>query len=139
MTQLQEIVVVGGGTAGWMSAIFLDAALRNRVNITVVESPKIGTIGVGEATVPSLKSFFDFVGLREQDWMPKCDATYKLAIKFVGWGPGRGHFYHPFEHCPKVEGFALSDWWLKTRRELDRYSPYWESSGSKSSPNEIVA
>ena len=80
---VQNIVIVGGGTAGWMTAAYLSKALSKNVNITLVESSNITTIGVGEATFSTIKVFFDFLGLQESDWMPKCNATYKMAIKFV--------------------------------------------------------
>jgi 2-polyprenyl-6-methoxyphenol hydroxylase-like FAD-dependent oxidoreductase len=95
---IRSVLIVGGGTAGWMAAVYLRKALHNHVRITLVESKRIGTVGVGEATFNTIKSFFDQVGLDERDWMPACNATYKMAIRFVGWrGPSAQPFYHPFE------------------------------------------
>ncbi|HET7177632.1 MAG TPA: tryptophan halogenase family protein [Solirubrobacterales bacterium] len=112
----RSIVIVGGGTAGWMTAAYLTRALGKGVQITVVESDRIQTIGVGEATFSTVKLFFDFLGLEEQDWMPSCNAAYKLAIKFVDWTASRRHFYHPFQRYDVVDGFNLAEWWLKLKR-----------------------
>lgn len=108
----KKVVIVGGGTAGWMTASYLKAAFRDRVDITLVESAEIRTIGVGEATFSDIRHFFDFLGLREEDWMPACNATYKLAVRFQDWREPGHHFYHPFEQLRSVDGFPLTDWWL---------------------------
>src|SRR5215212_10650910 len=94
---IKKIVIVGGGSAGWMTAAYLSKALEEDVQIVVVESSNISTVGVGEATFSTLKLFLDFLGLEEHQWMPKCNAAYKLAIKFVNWNAERRHFYHPFQ------------------------------------------
>ena len=65
----KSVVIVGGGTAGWMTAAYMKKALRV-VSITLIESPNIKTVGVGEATFSTIKLFFDFLGLPEHDWMP---------------------------------------------------------------------
>jgi tryptophan halogenase len=96
-----------------MTASYLKAAFGHRVSVTVVESGRIGTIGVGEATFSDIRHFFEFLDLKEEDWMPACNATYKLAVRFQDWrGPGH-HFYHPFEQLRSVNGFPLTDWWLR--------------------------
>lgn len=78
---IKNILIVGGGSAGWMTASYLAKAFGNKVNITLVESPEIPKIGVGEATIPNLqKVFFDFLGLKEEDWIPECNASFKAAI-----------------------------------------------------------
>jgi tryptophan 6-halogenase len=115
-TTIKNVVIVGGGTAGWMTAAQLNRVLGQSVNVTLVESKAVGIVGVGEASFNTIKLFFDTVGLPEQDWMPKCKATYKMAIKFVNWSPVPGHFYHPFQRFESVDGFNLAEWWLKTRK-----------------------
>ena len=110
-----NVVIVGGGSAGWMTAAYLSKALNKNVHITLVESSNITTIGVGEATFSSIKSFFDFLGLQEYEWMPKCNATYKMGIKFVDWNSDRRHFYHTFERFEFIDGFSISEWWLKLK------------------------
>lgn len=115
---IRSVVVVGGGTAGWMSASYLQATFGNQVDVTVIESERVATIGVGEATFSTIRHYFDYLGLSEPDWMPACGATYKLGIRFENWRYHGHHFYHPFERLPSVDGFPLSEWWL-ARREGD--------------------
>ncbi|MGW0845444.1 tryptophan halogenase family protein [Streptomyces sp. NPDC002787] len=110
---LNRIVIVGGGTAGWMTASYLKAAFGDRVDVTLVESGNVGTVGVGEATFSDIRHFFEFLGLKEKDWMPACNATYKLAVRFENWREKGHYFYHPFEQMRSVNGFPLTDWWLQ--------------------------
>jgi tryptophan 6-halogenase len=94
-----RIIVLGGGTAGWMAACLMAHRWpRQRVSVTVVESPEIGIIGVGEGSTPQMKAFFDELGIAEREWMPKCNATYKNGISFHGWSarPGYERYFHPF-------------------------------------------
>ncbi len=95
----QHIAIVGGGTAGWMTACLL----RQRwaplgVAVTLIESAEIGTVGVGEGSTPFLRHFFRTLGIAEREWMPACDATYKCGIRFPGWStvPGYESYVHPF-------------------------------------------
>ena len=115
-----KVVIVGGGTAGWMTASYLKAAFRDRVEITLVESAEVKTIGVGEATFSDIRHFFEFLDLREPDWMPSCNATYKLGIRFENWRHVGHHFYQPFEQLRSVDGFPMTDWWLHSGR-TDRF------------------
>lgn len=113
---IQSVVVLGGGTAGWMTASYLKKAYPN-LRITLAEAPGIPKIGVGEATVPNLqKVFFDFLGLKEDDWMRHCNAAFKVGIKFENWKKPRSHgtddyFYHLFGLLPEVDGVPLSHYW----------------------------
>jgi 2-polyprenyl-6-methoxyphenol hydroxylase-like FAD-dependent oxidoreductase len=93
-----RFVILGGGTAGWMAACLL-ARKWPQHRVTVVESPEIGIIGVGEGSTPQLRAFFRTLGLAERDWMPKCNATYKNGISFHGWSerPGFESYFHPFQ------------------------------------------
>lgn len=116
----QNIVIVGGGTAGWMTASYLRAAFGDSVSVTVVESERIKTIGVGEATFSTVRHFFDYLGLAEWEWMPRCNATYKLGIRFENWREQGHYFYHPFERLRTVDGFPLTDWWLH-QKPSDRF------------------
>lgn len=112
---IRSVVIVGGGTAGWMSAAYLKAAFRDRLAVTLVESSNVPTIGVGEATFSTVRHFFDYLGLPEQAWMPHCAASYKLAIRFENWRHRGHYFYHPFERLRVCDGFTLADWWLQER------------------------
>jgi len=115
---LKSVVIVGGGTAGWMSATYLKAAFGDRISVTLVESDRVSTIGVGEATFSTVRHFFDYLGLDEREWMPHCAGSYKLAIRFENWRAKGHHFYHPFERLNTADGFTVADWWLQLRDEL---------------------
>ncbi|AGM07919.1 tryptophan halogenase family protein [Amycolatopsis keratiniphila] len=127
--RIENVLVLGGGTAGWMTAAYLGKALGETVTVTVLEAPGIPRIGVGEATVPNLQRvFFDFLGIDEDDWMRECNASFKTAVRFVNWRtPGRGeaeardlegrpdHFFHPFGLLPTHDGVPLSHYWARDR------------------------
>lgn len=94
-----RVVILGGGSAGWITACLLHHEWGARGgSVTVVESPEIGIIGVGEGSTPQLKAFFDHLGIAEADWMAACDATFKLGIRFTGWSERAGSesYFHPF-------------------------------------------
>jgi tryptophan 6-halogenase len=96
---VRRVLVVGGGTAGWMTALILARSLIEQgVEITLVESPAVGIIGVGEGSTPWLRGFFDSLNIDEAEWMPECHATYKCGITFDGWStkPGHHSYFHPF-------------------------------------------
>jgi tryptophan 7-halogenase len=94
---IRNIAIVGGGTAGWMAASMLARALPGtRTSITVVESPDIGIIGVGEATIPPIIDLLRFLSIDEADFVRHTEATYKLGIKFVDWKTVGGSYWHPF-------------------------------------------
>ncbi|HXH15934.1 MAG TPA: tryptophan halogenase family protein [Sphingomonas sp.] len=95
----QHVVILGGGTAGWLAACLIAHRWAARgARVTLVESPEIGIVGVGEGSTPQLKHVFDTLGIAEEDWMPACDATYKLGIGFEGWSDRAGYegYFHPF-------------------------------------------
>lgn len=118
---IRSVVIVGGGTAGWMTASYLKAAFGDRVEVTVVESAKVPRIGVGEATFSTVRHFFDYLGLDESQWLPRCAGGYKLGIRFENWRAPGQHFYHPFERLRSADGFTMADWWL---RMGDRSQPF---------------
>ncbi|GGQ91282.1 tryptophan 7-halogenase [Streptomyces althioticus] len=115
----KSVVIVGGGTAGWMTASYLKAAFGDRLAVTLVESRNVPTIGVGEASFSTIRHFFAYLGLEESDWMPECHATYKLGIRYDNWRAEGHHFYHPFERPRTVEGVSLADWWLRKKPSAD--------------------
>ncbi|NUR91579.1 MAG: tryptophan 7-halogenase [Nonomuraea sp.] len=129
--RIKDVVILGGGTAGWMTAAYLGKALQGSVRITVLEAPAVPRIGVGEATVPNLhKTFFAYLGIPEDEWMRECNAAFKMAVKFINWRtPGQGestartlpeggsdHFYHPFGLLPDQDQIPLSHYWLQRRQ-----------------------
>lgn len=118
---VNSVVIVGGGTAGWMTATYLRATFGERLPITLVESAGVPTIGVGEATFSTVRHFFDYLGLTENEWMPACNGAYKLAIRFENWHGNGEHFYHPFERLRVADGFTLADWWLKLKEDGRRF------------------
>lgn len=93
-----RIVILGGGTAGWMTANLFAHRWQERAEITVIESRDIPIIGVGEGSTPQLRAFFQNLGIAEADWMPRCNATYKNGIVFRGWSERAGfhRYFHPF-------------------------------------------
>jgi tryptophan halogenase len=105
MSQLvRKIVVVGGGTAGWLSALHIKSALGPQAEVTLIESPNIPTIGVGEGTTPNLRSHLAFLGVDEDDCMRACGASFKNGIRFDNWcgGTGPATFIHPFFSSSKL-------------------------------------
>ncbi|WP_448249684.1 tryptophan halogenase family protein [Thalassotalea agariperforans] len=95
--QSKTFVVVGGGSAGWLTANALLKSLPD-YRVVLIEDPNIPTIGVGEGSTPALKGFFDLLGIVEQEWMPQCDATYKNGISFVNWSNNQNFnsYFHAF-------------------------------------------
>ena len=122
---IRNLVIVGGGTAGWMTASYLFKALEGKVKITLIESAAVPKIGVGEATVPNLQRvFFDFLGIPEEEWMRNCNAAFKTAVKFVNWRPREkdgkpNHFYHLFGILPNCDGVPLSSYWVLRKQAGD--------------------
>ena len=93
---IENIVIVGGGSAGWMTAAMLAKQLNKSINITLVESEEIGTIGVGEATIPPIRHFNQLLGVEENDFLAKCNGSIKLGIEFENWGAIGDKYMHPF-------------------------------------------
>ena len=118
---IQTITILGGGTAGWMSAALLARRLGpGGVRITLVESDEIGTIGVGEATVPLIRHFNDALGIDEADFLCATQGTYKLGIEFCDWGrPGNTHFHGFGDYGEAIDGLSPHHYWLRRRGEGD--------------------
>lgn len=99
----KKILILGGGTAGWMAANLLHKRWQHLdIQIQLVESSDIGIIGVGEGSTPQLKSFFDYMEIDESEWMPACNASFKTGIQFCDWSvkPGFTDYFHPFPAQP---------------------------------------
>lgn len=112
---IKQIVIVGGGTAGWMAAAALSILLRDpSVKIRLVESEEIGTVGVGEATIPHIRYFNTLVGLKEKDYLNRTNATFKLGIEFVNWGQVGDRYFHPFSpYGVNMDGIHFHHFWLR--------------------------
>jgi tryptophan halogenase len=120
---IRDIVIVGGGTAGWMAAAALAHLLdRRSVAITLVESDEIGTVGVGEATIPPLIAYNNMLGIGEDEFVAATRGTFKLGIEFVDWGAIGERYFHPFgPHGQDFRGVHFHQLYLRERkrRELD--------------------
>ena len=111
-SSIQHVVIVGGGTAGWLSACML-AAQRSDLAITLVEAPNIPTIGVGEGTWPTMRDTLTKIGLAESEFLRECDASFKQGSRFDGWldGSSSDSYLHPFTPPPPDEMQALLSAW----------------------------
>ncbi len=113
-----RIVVVGGGTAGWMTAAALVKLLPDRCSVRLVESEAIGVVGVGEATLPHIRAFNERLGIREADFMSWTRATFKLGIEFADWGRIGDSYIHPFGTFGRGRGEVdFHHYWARLRAE----------------------
>jgi hypothetical protein len=111
-----SIVILGGGTAGWMTANLLHRRwAEHGTRVSLIESKGIGIVGVGEGSTPQLKAFFDEIGVAESEWMPRCNATYKAGIEFSGWSDRSGfeRYFHPFP--TDLDGFTQRKFFYSTQ------------------------
>lgn len=119
---MTKIVIVGGGTAGWMTACYLSSRLKSALgdeglHITLVESSDILPIGVGEATTPTIRGTLAAMGISEKRFLKECDATFKHGIKFVQWDKtpdelAGDYYFHPFERPLTAAGDNIAGHWL---------------------------
>jgi len=129
--RIRSITIVGGGSAGWMTAASLIHVLSSNCDITLIESDEIGTVGVGEATIPPIKEFNKRLGISEKEFLTATKGTFKLGIEFIDWtrkGHSYGHMFGQFG--PNFDYLPLYQYWLKSKKEgnefsLDDYSMAW--------------
>jgi len=129
--KIRSIIVVGGGTAGWMTAAALAQALKQGCAMTLVESEEIGTVGVGEATIPPIHIFNQTLGIDEGAFLKATKGTFKLGIEFVDWAKLGNRYFHPFgPHGRNFDMVSLHQYWLRAREAgetapLDDHSMAW--------------
>lgn len=130
--QIKSIVILGGGTAGWLTANHLGYQLRKSdssdIRVTVIESSDIPTIGVGEGTVPAIRHSLKKFGIKEKDLLRHCQATFKQGIKFEDWREdpkkvGSHHYYHPFDY-PDIQAIDLPGYWLREEKNARSFADY---------------
>jgi tryptophan halogenase len=121
MTASRRILIVGGGTAGWLATAYLAKALANSpagaAQITLLESPEVGIVGVGEGTFPTIRATLQFLGIDESEFLRETSATFKQGIRFVDWlhapdGDTRHAYLHPFEAPTHSDLGSLAPYWL---------------------------
>jgi tryptophan halogenase len=128
MPTIKKVLIVGGGSTGWMTAAYLSKKLKF-LDITLIESKKVGTIGVGESTLGHINLFLDSLGLKDEDWMSFCNATYKTSIKFTDFREkDSGSFHYPFGNFDTSDCYnGIMDWF--------HYQAY---SGKKLPPSDFA-
>lgn len=127
-TPVQNIVIAGGGSSGWMAAALLARFFHQRMNITLVESSAIGTIGVGEATIPPIKTFNDVLGIDERDFLKQTRGSIKLGIQFENWRREGDRYMHAFGEIGRNLGIAgFHHYWMRAR-EMGHAGDFWDYS-----------
>ncbi|NQY36387.1 MAG: tryptophan 7-halogenase [Alteromonadaceae bacterium] len=113
-----KVVIAGGGTAGWLSAYSLVARLGKVLDITLVESDQIGTVGVGEATIPTMRTFHRLIGIEEREFMSATQATFKLGIMFDNWGQQNDSYFHSFGEIGQRSWMAeFHEFWMEAKAQ----------------------
>ncbi len=131
---LRSVAIIGGGSAGWMAAAALAHSVQGNCRITLVESEEIGTVGVGEATIPPIKLFNQRLGIGENEFVAATQGSFKLGIQFVNWGRSGHRYFHPFgPYGAEFDVVPLHHYWLRERRNgnaevLDEYSMAWAAA-----------
>lgn len=115
---VRRVVIAGGGTAGWVAAAALVRQLGELLEVTLVESEQIGTVGVGEATIPTFRTFHSLLGIEEREFMRETQASFKLGISFENWARKGDRYIHPFGDIGKSTWMAdFHHMWLLAKAE----------------------
>ena len=115
---VKKVVIAGGGTAGWVAAMALSKQFGALLDITLVESEEIGTVGVGESTVPPITTFHNLLGIDEREFMRECAATFKVAIWFENFGRIGDWYLHPFGRYGQPSWMIeFYNFWLHAREQ----------------------
>ena len=128
---VERIVIVGGGSAGWMAAASICNATQSGCEVVLVESEKIGTIGVGEATIPYIKRLNRELGIEEAVFLRETKGSFKLGIEFINWKNDNHRYFHPFgRHGAEFDRVQMHHFWIKAQQEglvkpFDEYSMCW--------------
>ncbi|MEO0696872.1 MAG: tryptophan halogenase family protein [Pseudomonadota bacterium] len=133
--QIKKIVIVGGGSAGWMTAAALSDSLGKECDITLIESEMIGTVGVGEATIPPIRHFNHRLGIDEATFIKETSGSYKLGIQFVDWTRKDHSYFHPFgQHGAEFDFVPFYHFWMReflagrVTTSIDDFSMGWAMS-----------
>ena len=126
--RIRSVLIVGGGSSGWMAAAYLATSLSRDVKVTLVESDAIGIIGVGEATIPPIKQFNRFLRLDEREFIQATQGTFKLGIEFHNWARQGDRYIHQFGRVGREIDTVvkLHHWWLAGRLAGEADYPAWE-------------
>jgi tryptophan halogenase len=133
---IRSVVIVGGGSAGWMTAAALANAAPRGCQITLIESDEIGTVGVGEATIPPIRTFNQMLGLDEAEFMRRTKGSFKLGIQFVNWAKEGQAYFHPFGTFGRnFDTVGLHHYWLQAKQAgtagpLDDYCMAWAAASA---------
>lgn len=150
MNPLRNIIILGGGTSGWLAAAMLCHHLRgSSTRIHLIESEDLGTIGIGESTVPPFVGLIKSLGIHESEFITATQASYKLGIEFLDWREKKQRYFHPFGVIgSRIESQDFYQCWLRARKEghaapLDTFSPcqvmaqngrFWLPSRAQNTP-----
>jgi tryptophan halogenase len=134
--KIRSICIVGGGSAGWMTAAALSNALGRHCAITLIESEEIGTVGVGEATIPPIKAFNQSLGIDENEFVQRTQGSFKLGIQFVDWGHLGHRYFHPFgDYGRAFDLVSVHHHWLAAHKAgkaapFDDYCMAWAAAST---------